>query len=71
MRLNVAPDLDKVVQAAQEAKVSILDVNFVRDVDTDILNALSIAIEGKEDALGYFSYLLEQQQLRTLQSNSK
>jgi hypothetical protein len=63
--------LDKVVQAAQEAKVSILDVNFVRDVDTDILNALSIAIEGKEDALGYFSYLLEQQQLRTLQSNSK
>lgn len=60
MRLQVAPDLDKVIQAAQESKVAITELNFVRNVEEDILSALSIAIEGKEDALGYFSYLLDQ-----------
>lgn len=68
MKLHVVPELDKVIQAAQESKVSITELNFVRDVDEDILSALSIAIEGKEDALGYFSYLLEQQALGPVSS---
>lgn len=66
MKLQVAPDLERVVQAAQEAKVAITEVNFVRDVEVDILDALAIAIEGKEDAIGYFSYLLDQGQLLPL-----
>ena len=66
MNLRVMPDLDKVVQAAQEAKVSITEVNFVRDVDQDILDALSIHIEGKAHEVGYFSYLLEVLNLQTL-----
>jgi hypothetical protein len=66
VKLQVMPELEKVVQAAQEAKITITEVNFVRDTDADILDALCIAVEGKEDAIGYFSFLLEQQKLRTM-----
>ena len=66
MKLIVLPELDKVVQAAKEARITIREVNFVRHNDADILEALSIAIDGKEDAIGYFSYLLEQQKLKQM-----
>jgi hypothetical protein len=63
VNLRVTPDLGKVVAAAKEAQVSIPEIHFVRDEDTDILEALSISIEGDEDAKGYFSWLLEKSNL--------
>ena len=56
--MKVCPDLDKVVHVAKEAKIVIRDIHFIRKPDDDVLEALSLMVDGKEDALGYFSYLL-------------
>jgi hypothetical protein len=61
--LLVSPDLEKIVAAAQEAQISIQEVNFVRNTDLDILEALSILAEGQEEAQGYFSWLLAKSNL--------
>jgi hypothetical protein len=65
VNLKVSPDLEKIVAAAKEANISIHDLQFVRSLDTDVLEALSIVIEGNDEAKGYFSWLLAKSNLRT------
>ncbi len=64
MKLTVCPDLEKLVAAAQEANVSIHDLQFIRDVEEDCITAISIKIEGADDAVGYFSWLLNKENLK-------
>ena len=59
MNLKVAPELEKIVAAAQEANIAIQDIQFVRNTDIDVLEALSILVEGTDDSKNYFSWLLE------------
>lgn len=63
VNLKVTPDLEKIVSAAQEAKIAIQEINFVRNIDSDILEALAISIDGTEDSKGYFSWLLAKHNL--------
>lgn len=67
MNLRVSPDLDTIVAAAKEAQIAIRDINFIRDVNAsdDVLAALSIMIEGSDDAMGYFAWLLAESNLKT------
>ncbi len=65
MNLKVSPYLEKIVAAAKEANISIHDLQFVRGLDTDVLEALSIVIEGNDEAKGYFSWLLAKSNLKT------
>ena len=65
MNLKVLPNLEKVIAAAQEANIAIADIQFVRDVHQDVLESLSIEIEGNDDAKSYFSWLLNQSNLMT------
>lgn len=64
MNLKVTPDLEQIVAAAREAKITIEEINFVRSVDADILEALSIVIDGNEDSKSYFSWLLNKSNLK-------
>ncbi len=64
MNLKVTPDLEKIVAAAKEAQISIQEINFVRNVDTDILESLSILVDGNSDAQSYFTWLLEKSNLK-------
>ncbi len=63
VNVNVYPDLEKVVLAAREANIIIQDLQFVQDVDSDILSALALVIEGTTDAKSYFAWLLDKQNL--------
>lgn len=59
MNLQVCPNLDKIVQAAQEANISIADMQFVRNPrKDDALQAIALRIEGSSEAKSYFSWLL-------------
>lgn len=62
--MKVEPDLEKIVSAAREANISIQEINFIRGIDEDILEALSILVDGNEDAKGYFSWLLAKSNLK-------
>ena len=64
MNLRVMPDLEKIVATAKEAKIAIRDIHFVRNMDQDILEALSIDIDGNDDSKGYFTYLLARNNLK-------
>lgn len=65
VHLKVTPDLDKIVAAAKEAQVSIQDIHFVRNTETNSLEALSILIEGENDATCYFSWLLKKSNVKS------
>lgn len=65
VNLRVTPNLEQIVAAAKEAQISIQEINFIRNTDSDILEALSIIVEGNDDAKGYFSWLLDKSNLRT------
>jgi hypothetical protein len=68
-RLVVMPNLATVVEMAKEAQIQILDVAFVTHPPSEVdpirkwLIALNIEVEGPQESLGYFAYLLKQRQL--------
>lgn len=61
--MRVSPDLEKIVAAAKEANIAIQDIQFVRNIEADALEALSIEIDGNDEAKGYFSWLLAKSNL--------
>ncbi len=63
VQIRVQPSFEAVVALAREASVQITGVRFVRDAHVDTLDSLSLNIEGKEHALAYFHYLIENQNL--------
>ncbi|MBY0402924.1 MAG: hypothetical protein K2X66_03440 [Cyanobacteria bacterium] len=69
MNIQVIPDLKQVIDAAQEANISITDLRFLRragGLSVDILESIDLAIEGSEEAVGYFTYLLDKLKLQCL-----
>lgn len=63
VNMNVLPDLEKIVAAAKEANISIRELQFVRDTETDMLESLSILVDGHDEAKSYFSWLLTRSNL--------
>lgn len=64
MHLKVSPDLPTIVAAAQEAKIAIDDLEFIRNAHCDVIEALNIEITGPQSALDYFSWLLNRANVR-------
>ncbi len=65
VNMKVYPDLAKVAAAAKEANISIQEIQFIQNIEKDVLEALSIMVEGNDDAKGYFSWLLAKNNLKT------
>lgn len=73
LKMTVLPDLSNVAAMAKEAQVQITELAFIQERADEAalaeipkskwLIALDIVVEGTQEALGYFTYLINQKQL--------
>jgi hypothetical protein len=79
IRVRVYPQLEAAVRAARESGVRILGMEFLRKIDRQWLTrnndaaaatecppliGVNLHVEGRQEGLGYFFYLLDQAELR-------
>lgn len=62
MHLTVMPELEQIIAIAQEAQVRIDDILFIQN-QHNTLEAITLCIEGSDECVGYFSWLVAKSNL--------